>query len=83
MSRTKETAPFLVVARAARVRRGYERSIAETRPAIGVEPDALGDATRFVDAAGGTVHLRAAPDHVYLFDPDSGKTLAQAAFTEN
>ena len=38
---------------------------------------------RFVDAAGGTVHLRAAPDHVYLFDPDSGKTLAQAAFTEN
>ena len=57
MSRTKETAPFLVVARAARVRRGYERSIAETRPAIGVEPDALGDATRFVDAAGALLVL--------------------------
>ncbi|MCB1329209.1 MAG: ABC transporter ATP-binding protein [Maritimibacter sp.] len=41
------------------------------------------DSDGFSDAEGTVVHLRAAPDHVYLFDTASGQTLAQAAFTEN
>ncbi|MGA0543066.1 ABC transporter ATP-binding protein [Neotabrizicola sp. VNH66] len=33
-------------------------------------------------APGDTVHLRPRPDHLYLFDLASGRTLAQAAFTD-
>ena len=52
MSQTKETAPFLVLAREPRVRKAYERLIAQRRPVIGVEPAGPHDVARFVDAAG-------------------------------
>jgi multiple sugar transport system ATP-binding protein len=40
------------------------------------------DSDRFVGAVDQTVHLRPAPEWIYLFDPDSGATCAQAAATD-
>ena len=39
-----------------------------------------GESDRFRE--GDRVHLRAPADHLYLFDSTSGRTLAQAAFTD-
>jgi transcriptional regulator with PAS, ATPase and Fis domain len=57
MSKKKEIAPFLVLAREPRVRRAYERSIGAIRPSLGVPLEALDDVARFVDAAGALLLL--------------------------
>lgn len=41
------------------------------------------DSDRYVDAVDKVLHLRASPERTYLFDPFSGKTVAQASATED